>query len=124
MHSLQHVSSKKETHRTRMIIGGNLLNYDSKTKILTADLIILKLLLNSALSTPKAKFLTSNIKKFYLVIKLKNKQHMYLPADLILKEVMGACNLHKLVHNSKIHIAINKSMYDLEEAGALANEQL
>lgn len=51
---------KKETHRTRMTIGGNVLDYDGKTKTPTADLITLKLLLNSVLSTPKAKFCRLN----------------------------------------------------------------
>ena len=46
-----------------MEIEANLLNYDSKIKTPTADFITLKLLLNSVLSTPKAKFLT-NDKKF------------------------------------------------------------
>ena len=68
-----------------MTIRDNLLNYDSKTKTPTADLIALKLLLNSVLSTSNAKFLTIDIKKFYLETKLKNKQHMFLPAELIPK---------------------------------------
>ena len=101
---------KKETHRTRMTIGGNALDYDGKTKTPTADLITLKLLLNSVLSTPKAKFLTIDIKNFYLETKLKNKQHMFLPADLIPKEIMDACNLHELVHNGRIYIAIHKGI--------------
>ena len=56
-----------------MTIGGNLLDYDSNTKTPTADLITLKLLLNSILSTPQAKFMTIDIKNFYLETKLKNK---------------------------------------------------
>ena len=115
---------KKEIHRTHMTIGGNLLDYDGKTKTPTADLITLKLLLNSILSTPKAKFLTIDIKNFYLETKLKNKQYMFLPAELIPKEIMDAYNLHELVHNGNIYMAINKGIYGLKEARALANEQL
>ena len=115
---------KKETHRTRITIGGNLLTYDGKTKTPTADLITLKLLLNSVLSTKNAKFLTIDIKNFYLATKLKNKQYMFLPADLIPKEIMDSYKLHDLIHNGKIYMAINKGIYGLKEAGILANEQL
>ena len=82
----------------------------------------MKILLNSIISTPKAKFLTIDIKNFYLETKLKDKQYMFLPADLILKEIMDAYNLHQLIYNGKIYMAINKGIYGLKEAGALANE--
>ena len=49
---------------------------------------------------------------------------MFLPVDLISKEIIDAYNLHKLVHNGKIYIAINKGIYGLKKAGALANEEL
>ena len=64
---------KKETYRIRITIGRNLLDYDSNIKTPIADLITLKLLLNSVLSTPEAKFMTINTKNFYLETKLKNK---------------------------------------------------
>ena len=56
-----------------MTIGSNLLSYNSNTKIPIADLITMKLLLNSVLSIPGTKFMTIDIKNFYLEIKLKNK---------------------------------------------------
>ena len=77
-----------------MTIGGNLLDYDGNTKTPIADLITMKILLNSVISTFKAKFLTIDIKNFYLEIKLKDKQYMFLPADLIPKEIMDTYNLH------------------------------
>ena len=49
-------------HRTRMTIGSNILDYNKSTKALTTDLITMKLLLNSILSIPEAKFMTINIK--------------------------------------------------------------
>ena len=49
------------------------LDYHGNTKVLTADLITMKLLLNSILSTPKAKFITINIKNLYLEIELEKK---------------------------------------------------
>jgi len=49
---------------------------------------------------------------------------MFLPVDLILKEIMDVYNLHQLIHNGKIYMAINKGIYGLKEAGVLVNEQL
>ena len=97
-----------------MTIEGNLLDYDGNTKTPIADLITMKILLNSVISTSKAKFLTIDIKNFYLEIKLKDKQYMFLPADLIPKEIMDTYNLYQLIHNGKIYMAINKGIYSLK----------
>ena len=114
---------KKETHRTRMTIGGNLLDYEGNTKTPTADLITLKLLINSVLSTPQAKFMTTDMKNFYLETALKKKQHVFLPADLLPDEITQACNLQDKIHNGKICMQINAGICGLKEAGALANQQ-
>ena len=71
-----------------MTIRGNQLDYEGNTKTSTANLITMKLLLNSVLSTPNAKFMTVDIKNFYLETKLKDKQYMFLPAELIPKEII------------------------------------
>ena len=47
--------------------------YKGNTKVPTKDLITMKILLNSVLSTPGAKFIIINIKNFYLETSLKNK---------------------------------------------------
>ena len=99
---------KKETHRTRMTIGRNLLDYEGNTKTPTADLITMKLLLNSVLSTPGAKFMTFDVKNLCLETKLKHKQHMFLPAELIPDGIMTACNLQLKIQHGKIHVSINK----------------
>ena len=64
---------KTEIHRTRMTIRGNILDYDGNTKAPIADLITMKLLLNSILSVLGAKFMSINIKNFYLEMELKEK---------------------------------------------------
>ena len=50
-----------------------MLDYNGNTKAPIADLITMKLLLNSVLSTSGAKFITIDIKNFYLETKLKEK---------------------------------------------------
>ena len=105
-----------------MTISGNLLDYNGNTKIPTTNLITMKLLLNSILTTLNAKFMTINFKNFYLETKLKDKQYIFLPAALIPKEILNHYNLYSKIHNGNIYICINKGIYSLKEAGALANE--
>ena len=49
-----------------MTTGGSIIYYEGNTKAPIDDLITIKLLLNSALSTPGAKFMTIDRKKLLL----------------------------------------------------------
>jgi len=86
-----------------------------------ANLITIKLLLNSILSTLGAKFITIDIKNFYLETELKDKQYMFISAKLIPEEIMKHYNLYSKIHNGNIYMQINKEIYSQKEAGALAN---
>jgi hypothetical protein len=57
---------KQDPHRTCITMGGNLINYLDDCGTPTADLLTVKLLFNSIISTPHAKFMTIDIKDFYL----------------------------------------------------------
>ena len=63
--------NKVETHRTRLTIGGDRINYPEDCRTPTADLLTVKLLLNSVISTPEAWYMTMDIKNFYLNMPLK-----------------------------------------------------
>jgi hypothetical protein len=60
-------SEKKDPYRTRIMMGRNLVNYPDGCGTLTADLLTVKLMFNSIISTPNAKFTTIDIKDFYLM---------------------------------------------------------
>ena len=109
-------------HRTRMTIGSNMLDYNKNTKVLTTDLVTMKLLLNSILSIPEAKFMTIDIKNFYLEIELREKQYMFLLVELVPDKIITHYKLQDKIHNGKIYMQINKSIYSLKEAGILANK--
>jgi hypothetical protein len=57
---------KTKTNRVRLTVGGNLVHYPDKVSTPTADLSTVKLLLNSVISTPGARFATFDLKDFYL----------------------------------------------------------
>ncbi len=48
-------------------MSGNLINYLDDCGTPTADLLTVKLMFNSVISTPNAKFMTIAIKDFYLM---------------------------------------------------------
>jgi hypothetical protein len=51
-------NGKKDKYRTRITMGGNLVNYPGDCGTPTANLLTVKLLLNSIISTPNAKFMS------------------------------------------------------------------
>jgi hypothetical protein len=57
---------KKDKYHTRITMGGNLINYPGNCGTPTADLLTVKLLLNSIISIPNAKFMFIDIKDFCL----------------------------------------------------------
>ena len=60
-------TEKKEPNRTRATLRGNLINYPDDVGTPMANLLLIKILLNSVISTPGAKFATTDISNFYLM---------------------------------------------------------
>ena len=115
---------KDEPNRTRLTVGGNLLValYDVSTP--TADLTTAKLLFNSVISTPGARFITLDLKNFYLKTPLPQPRYMRMPLTLLPDEIVKKYNLLSIAHNGWVYIRIKRGMYGLPEAGLLANELL
>lgn len=62
----------------RITVGGYKINYPGDCDTKTADLLTVKLLLNSIISTPGAKFMTIDISNFYLMTLLKRKEYLQM----------------------------------------------
>ncbi len=56
----------KEPTRTRLLAEGDRVHYPFNAGTLTTDLLTIKLLINSVISTPGARFFTMDIKNFHL----------------------------------------------------------
>jgi len=67
---------KKEIHRTRLTVGGNLLSFGGNLSVPDATVTTTKCLVNSIVSTPKAKGLILDIANFYLNNKLPSHRHL------------------------------------------------
>ena len=58
---------KNEPNRTRLTVGGNLIDYPGDVRTPTADTTTAKIVINSTISTPKSKYLVGDFNNFYLV---------------------------------------------------------
>ena len=117
---------KSEVHRVRVTIGGDRLEYAGKTSSVPATLQAVKILLNSTISTPNARFLTVDIKDFYHGTPMAEKdyEHAQMPLNLIPEEIVKQYNLNKLAVNGKVCFEVRKGMPGLKQAGIIANERL
>ena len=57
---------KTDRNRTRLTVGRNIVNYPGDCGTPTVNLLTIKLLMSSKVSTPGTKFMTINIKDFYI----------------------------------------------------------
>ena len=71
-----------------MTVGWERINYPVDVATKTADITTTKLLLNSVVSTPDAKFMTLDVKNFYLNTPLKRYEYLRIPINLIPEEVI------------------------------------
>jgi hypothetical protein len=115
---------KAETHRTRLTVGGNLIEYPFDVSTPTAELTTAKCLFNSVVSTPYAKFMTIDIKDFYLNTEMNRYEYMKIPIKLLPTEITEQYKLHEIAHNGFAHMEIRKGMYGLPQAGMIANVKL
>lgn len=90
----------------------------------TTDITRIKMLLNSVISTPGAKFLTFDIKNFYPGTPMEIYKYMKIKLDTIPTEIIKRYNLEALAHNNFVYIEIRKGMYGLKQTGVLANKNL
>jgi hypothetical protein len=77
---------KENPIRVRVTIGGNLITYDGTTSTKAAEMPTVKIFINSVISTPNAKFMTGDLKDFYLntaKVPRKDFAYMKLPINIL-----------------------------------------
>ena len=79
---------KEEKEQTRMCVGGNCINFPGYAGTPTADLLTIKLLANSVVSTKNAKMRTMDLKDFYLNTPMELPEYIRIkmsdiPEDII-----------------------------------------
>ena len=116
---------KKEPNRTRFTVGGDKINYPGEVATPTAEMLVAKILFNSVISTPGARFMTMDISNFYLMTPLTRPEYIRVRIADMPEEIIKEYNLRdKMNTKGFIFIEVTKGMYGLPQAGLLANELL
>jgi hypothetical protein len=107
---------KTEPNRCRITVGGDRLDYPGEVATKTADMTTIKCLLNSVLFRSKARFMTGDVKNFYLTTPIERPEYMRIPIHLIPDEIIQEYDPTKYLTDSFIYIEIVKGMYGLAQA--------
>jgi len=88
-------TKKKDPNRTRVTMGGNLINYPEDVGTPTANLLLIKIFLNSIISMRGAKFAGVDLTNFYLMTPLKRPEYAKIKLSDIPEEAIKEYNLHQ-----------------------------
>ena len=86
----------------------------------TCDLQTIRMLWNSVLSTPGAKFFTLDLARFYLGTPMDHAQYMRLPIKITPQEIINKYNLNDIEEDGWVYVKIVKGMYGLPQAAKIA----
>jgi hypothetical protein len=84
---------KTDPNRVRITVGGNLITYPGEVTTRTADMVTSKILWNSVVSTPGAKYCCANVKNVYLETPMDRYEYMQIPIRTIPDAFIEAYNL-------------------------------
>ena len=91
----------------------------------TANLLTIKLLLNSVVSTPGAKFLGLDLKDFYLNTPMDRPEFLRMKLSNFPEDVIKHYNLNDKADNKGfIYVHCERGMYGLPHAGIIAQKLL
>ena len=106
-------------------MGGNLINYQDDVGTPTANLLLIKIFLNSVVSTWRAKFAGADLANFYLVTPLKQPEYAKIKLADVPEEVIKEYNLHQYATpDGWVYIKVSRGMYGLPQAGSLGHDLL
>jgi hypothetical protein len=88
-------------------------------------MLLIKILLNSVISTKNAKFMSIDISNFYLNTPLPRYEYLKLKLADIPQEVIDQYDLtKKATSDEHVYVEIRKGMYGLPQAGLIAQQLL
>ena len=86
-------------------------------------MLLVKIMLNSVISTPGARFMSIDIKNFYLATPMKRYKYIKLKLNTLPEEIIQEYKLNYIATpDGAVYVEVRKCMYGLLQAGILANE--
>jgi hypothetical protein len=80
-------------------------------------MITRKILWNSVLSTPGARYCCADVNNFYLETPMERFEYMRIPARLIPDTFLDAYGLRSKIYKGSLYLEIRKGIYGLPQAG-------
>ena len=108
---------REDPNRVRISVGGNPINLPGELTTRTADLSTSKILWNSTLSTPDAKYECADVGNLYLATPMARYEYMRIKAELIPEEFKQRYKFHDKMYKGYIYYEIRQGMYGLPQAG-------
>ena len=87
-------TEKEDPYRIRATLGGNLIHYPDNVGTPTANLLLIKIFLNSVISSDGAKFATANLSIFYLMTPLRQPEFGRVKMTDIPDKIINKYKLH------------------------------
>ena len=86
--------------------------------------MLIKIMINSVISTPDARFMTIDISNFYLNTPMTRYEYLKLKLCNIPYKIIQLYNLHKkATPDGSIYVEIRKGIYGLPQVGLIANNR-
>ena len=98
-----HTEHKVEKYRTRITVGGNNISFPYSVYTPTADITLIKVLLNSVVSIEGAKFAVMDIADFYLNTTMERSEYIVMNVELIPEDFRTKNKLNGYVQKGKIY---------------------
>jgi hypothetical protein len=118
-------TQKKEPHQIRATLGGNLINYPDDAGTPTADLLLIKIFINSTISTDRAKFAMSDFSNFYLMTPLKRPEYGRVKLTDIPGKIIEEYKLReKATADGWVYFKVVRGMYGLPQLGSNSHNEL
>ena len=126
VHKSEFPPGRKSAEQNRTdSVWGKQINYPGTCGTPTTDLLTVKILLNSVISTPEAKFMTKNIVNFYLNTPLKRYKYLLLKLEDIPEDVRKEYKLKENVTTEGwVYVNVCRGIYGLPQAGLIVQELL
>jgi hypothetical protein len=118
-------TEKEDPHQIRATLGGNLIHYPKDVRTPTANLLLIKIFLNSVISTDEAKFATADLSNFYLMTPLKRPENGRVKQTDIPDEIIDEYNLcEKATPDGWVYFKVVQGMYGLPQSGSNSHDEL
>ena len=99
-----------KTYRVRGTAGGDRINYPGEVSARTAEMDVVKILLQSTVSD-HANWMTADIKDFYLMTPLERPEYIRIPLRQLPQTIIDKYSLQRYIHKDSVLFQVNKGMY-------------